>query len=196
MQKRYISAEQLLQDSFALAIQVAASGFVPELLVGIWRGGAPVAIVLQEVFEFAGLSCNHLAIRTSSYTDIGTHAEVKVMGMDGLATQLTGIHSLLLVDDIFDSGRTIAKVLEEIRKLSASSLLIRTATPYYKPASNQTDLEPDFFVHATTDWLVFPHELQGLTQTELLDHKPIPQALKQQLLALKDLPISKMEHRN
>jgi uncharacterized protein len=190
MQKRYISAEQLLQDSFALAIQVAASGFVPELLVGIWRGGAPVAIVLQEVFEFAGLSCNHLAIRTSSYTDIGKHTEVKVLGMEGLAAQLSGIHSVLLVDDIFDSGRTIAKVLEEIPKFSASPLLIRTATPYYKPASNQTDFAPDFFVHATTDWLVFPHELQGLTNTELLDHKPIPQGLKQQLLALKDLPIS------
>lgn len=196
MQKRYISAEQLLQDSFALAIQVATSGFVPELLVGIWRGGAPVAIVLQEVFEFAGLSCNHLAIRTSSYTGIGEHTEVRVQGIEALATQLSGIHSVLLVDDIFDSGRTMAKVLDEIRKLSSGSLLIRTATPYYKPASNQTDFAPDFFVHATTDWLVFPHELQGLAPMELLDHKPIPQALKQQLLALKDLPISKKQQRN
>jgi hypoxanthine phosphoribosyltransferase len=192
MQKRYISAEQLLQDSFALAIQVATAGFVPELIVGIWRGGAPVAIVMQEVLEFAGMSCNHLAIRTSSYTGIGKATEVKVQGMEVLAAQLPGIHSVLLVDDIFDSGLTMAKVLEEIRSICASPLLIRTATPYYKPASNRTNLEPDFYVHATADWIVFPHELQGLTHAELLD-KPIPQAIKQQLLALTELPIAKKQ---
>lgn len=191
MQKRYISADQLLEDSFALAVQVAASGFVPELIIGIWRGGAPVAIVVQEVFEFAGMNCNHLAIRTSSYSGINKRTEVKVQGMEGLAVQLKGITSVLLVDDIFDSGHTIAKLLEEIPRISANPLVIRTATPYYKPANNQTNFEPDFFVHATADWLVFPHELQGLTPKELLDHKPISQALKQQVLALKDASNSK-----
>lgn len=193
MQKHYISAEQLLQDSFALALQVAASGFVPELIVGIWRGGAPVAIALQEVFEFAGMSCNHFAIRTSSYTGINKRAEVKVLGLESLAAQLAGIRSVLLVDDIFDSGLTIAKVLEEIPNICAGPLLVKTATPYYKPSNNQTNLAPDFFVHDTADWLVFPHELQGLTPTELLEHKPIPMALKQQLLALKDFAIAKKQ---
>ena len=187
MQKRYISAEQLLEDSFALAIQVAASGFVPELIVGIWRGGAPVAIVMQEVLEFVGIACNHLAIRTSSYTDIGKRTEVKVQGMEGLASQLTGIHSVLLVDDIFDSGLSMATVLDEIRGICAEPLVIKIATPYFKPANNQTGMQPDFFLQSTADWLVFPHELQGLTQAELLEHKPLPQALKQHLLDLQDL---------
>jgi hypoxanthine phosphoribosyltransferase len=195
MQKRYLTAEQLLQDSFALAIQVATSGFVPELIVGIWRGGAPVAIVMQEVLEFAGIACNHLAIRTSSYSDIGKRTEVKVQGMEGLASQLHGIHSVLLVDDIFDSGLSMAKVLDEIRIICAEPLVIKTATPYYKPENNQTSMQPDFFLHSTDDWLVFPHELQGLTQQELLAHKPIPSALKQQLLDLQDLKIKEEQAR-
>jgi hypoxanthine phosphoribosyltransferase len=195
MQKSYISAEQLLQDSFALAIQVATSGFVPELIVGIWRGGAPVAIVMQEVLEFAGMACNHLAIRTSSYTDIGKRTEVKVQGMEGLASHLANIHSVLLVDDIFDSGLSMAKVLEEIRGICAKPLVIKIATPYYKPANNQTRLQPDFFLQSTADWLVFPHELQGLSQEELMNHKPVPQALKQQLLDLLNLQTQKDQAR-
>ena len=191
MQKRYIGAEQLLQDSFALAIQVATSGFVPELIVGIWRGGAPIAIVMQEVLEFAGIACNHFAIRTSSYTGIGTRTEVKVQGMETLAGQLKDVHSVLLVDDIFDTGLSMAKVLEEIRNIRPEPLVIKTAVPYFKPASNQTTLQPDFFLQSTSDWLVFPHELQGLTQAELFEHKPIPQALKQQLLELQERRIPK-----
>jgi hypoxanthine phosphoribosyltransferase len=195
MQKRYLSAEQLLQDSFALAIQVATSGFVPELIVGIWRGGAPVAIVMQEVLEFAGIACNHLAIRTSSYADIGKRAEVKVQGMECLASQLSGIHSVLLVDDIFDSGLSMAKVLDEIWAICTGPLVMKTATPYYKPENNQTSIQPDFFLHCTDDWLVFPHELQGLTQAEILEQKPLPLALRKQLLELQDLKIPKKQVR-
>ena len=191
MQKRYISAEQLLQDSFALAIQVATSGFVPELIVGIWRGGAPVAIVMQEVLEFAGIACNHLAIRTSSYSDIGIRTEVKVQGIESLVPQLAVANSILLVDDIFDSGLSMAKGLEEIRDICPRPLVVKIAMPYYKPTNNRTNLQPDFFLESTADWLVFPHELQGLTQAELLEHKPVAPALKQQLLELQELHISK-----
>ncbi len=49
---------------------------------------------------------------------------------------------------------------------------IRIATPYFKPANNQTLLIPDFYLHQTSDWLVFPHELAGLKAREILEHKP------------------------
>ena len=49
---------------------------------------------------------------------------------------------------------------------------IRIATPYFKPNKNKTDLRPDYFVHETDEWLVFPHELKGLTKEEIREHKP------------------------
>ena len=49
---------------------------------------------------------------------------------------------------------------------------IRIATAYYKPDSNRTDLVPDYYVHRTDRWLVFPHELDGLTREEIFAHKP------------------------
>jgi hypothetical protein len=49
---------------------------------------------------------------------------------------------------------------------------VKVATAYYKPSRNQTALTPDFFVHETEDWLVFPHEICGLTEEEIRTHKP------------------------
>jgi hypothetical protein len=44
---------------------------------------------------------------------------------------------------------------------------------YYKPARNRTSVQPDYYVRTTEDWLVFPHELQGLTHEEILANKPV-----------------------
>ncbi len=44
---------------------------------------------------------------------------------------------------------------------------IRVATAYFKPNRNETGKEPDYFLHKNNDWLVFPHELEGLSLDEL-----------------------------
>ena len=49
---------------------------------------------------------------------------------------------------------------------------VRIATVYWKPARNRTALKPDFFVHETDAWLVFPHEINGLTVDEIRRNKP------------------------
>ena len=53
---------------------------------------------------------------------------------------------------------------------------IRIATVYAKPSRNRSSLQPDFFVRATDHWLVFPHEMQGLTREEILEHKPVDES--------------------
>jgi hypothetical protein len=50
---------------------------------------------------------------------------------------------------------------------------VRIATVYYKPARNKSALRPDYFIRETDQWLVFPHELQGLTREEILANKPV-----------------------
>ena len=48
MQKTFITAQSLLEDSFRLASQVFEDGFRPQFIIGIWRGGAPIGIAVQE----------------------------------------------------------------------------------------------------------------------------------------------------
>lgn len=174
MDKVYISAQQLLEDSTQMALQIFESGFKPSYIVGVWRGGAPVGISVQEVLDCLGVESDHIAIRTSSYTGIGERSRhIKVHGLTYLIKRLESEDSLLIVDDVHDSGLSIAQTVEDIKKACKKNTPeIRVATPYYKPANNQTGKTPDYFVHETNEWLVFPHELDGLTREEILQNKP------------------------
>jgi hypoxanthine phosphoribosyltransferase len=174
--KTFISAESLLRDSIDLGLQVVRSGFRPSFLVGIWRGGAPIGIAVQEVLEYNGIECDHIAIRTSSYTGIDQQARtVRVHAIDYLVSALNAEDGLLLIDDVFDSGRSLEAIIAELRRRCRRNVpeQIRIATAYYKPARNRSTLVPDFYIHATDQWLVFPHEMQGLTREEILRYKPV-----------------------
>ena len=174
--KIFISADSLLRDSMELGLQVVRSGLRPTFLVGIWRGGAPIGIAVQEILEYNGIVCDHVSIRTSSYTGIDQQSRtVRVHAVDYLVSSLNAEDQLLLIDDVFDSGRSLEAVIAELRRRCRRNLpeQIRVATVYYKPARNRSSLTPDFYVRATDQWLVFPHEIHGLTREEILANKPV-----------------------
>ncbi len=174
IEKIYISADTLLSDSFRLGMQILNSDFSPTHIVGIWRGGAPVGIAVQEILEFHGVSTDHIAIRTSSYSGIDKQERsVRVFALGYLIDTLNPDDNLLIVDDVFDSGRSIEAFLAELSDRCRHNMPkdVRIATVYSKPARNKTDLRPDYFIHETEDWLIFPHELDGLTKEEIFNHK-------------------------
>jgi hypoxanthine phosphoribosyltransferase len=176
MEKHFISADSLLRDSMELARMIVRSGLRPTFLVAMWRGGAPIGIAVQEVLEYHGIQCDHIPIRTSAYTAIGEESPtVRVHATDYLVSRLTFEDELLIVDDVFDSGRSLDAVLAELTRRCRRNLpnKIRIATVYYKPARNRSTLVPDYHVHDTDKWLVFPHEILGLSREEILAHKPV-----------------------
>ncbi len=159
-----------------LARRVVASGMRPTFLVAMWRGGAPIGITVQEVLEYHSIHADHIAIRTSYYSGIDVqHTTVRVHATDYLVSRLEAEDELLIVDDVFDSGRSLEAVIEELTRRCRRNLpeKIRIATVYYKPERRRTALVPDFYVHETSRWLVFPHEIQGLTREEILANKPV-----------------------
>jgi uncharacterized protein len=177
--KTFISAESLLRDSIELGLQIMRSGFRPSFLVGVWRGGAPIGITVQEVLEYHGVECDHIAIRTSSYTGVDQQAStVRVHAIDYLVSRLEAEDRLLLIDDVFDSGRSLEAVMDQLHRRCRRNLpeQIRIATVYFKPTRNKTRLVPDFYVRSTDQWLVFPHEVQGLTREEILKNKPVDES--------------------
>ncbi|MFC3031966.1 phosphoribosyltransferase [Pseudoalteromonas fenneropenaei] len=172
--KVYITAQQLLEDSFRLAAQVYADGFRPDFIIGIWRGGAPIGIAVQEFYDYKGIETDHIAVRTSSYYGIGKQAkEIKVHGLHYIIENANADNSLLIVDDVFDSGRSIYALREKLAELMRLNLPkdIRVACPYYKPKNTKVPMTPDYYVHESDEWLVFPHELSGLTPDEIANGK-------------------------
>jgi len=174
-EKIYISAQQLLRDSFELGIRIFKSGFRPSFIVGVWRGGTPVGIAVQEMLDHLGVKTDHIAIRTSSYYGIDKQKKkVRVHGLEYVTKQADWEDGLLIVDDVFDSGNSLKAIIRSLKNKMRRNLPgdIRIATPWYKPNKNVTDIVPDYFIHQTDQWLVFPHELDGLTRDEMLANKP------------------------
>ncbi len=176
MHKRFITANELLLDAYRLAQRIYQSGFVPDFVVGVWRGGTPVAIAVEEFLTYRGINTQHAAIKTASYTGINEQGVVKVSGLEALMTAEQRPERLLIVDDVFDSGRSIAAILSQLAQQSALSSKpypteVKIACPWYKPSRNVTDNTPDYYLHTTEDWLVFPHELVGLSEAEIIDGK-------------------------
>jgi hypoxanthine phosphoribosyltransferase len=176
IEKVFISADELLRDSMELAMRIVRSGFKPTFLVAIWRGGAPIGIAVQEALEYHGIHADHIAIRTSAYTGIDSQAKtVRVHAVDYLVSRLSFEDELLIIDDVFDSGRSLEAVMDELKRRCRRNLpgKIRIATVYYKTKRNSSSLVPDYYVRATNSWLIFPHEIQGLTREEILANKPV-----------------------
>ena len=174
-EKVYISAQQLLEDSLELGRQILASEFRPNFIVGVWRGGTPVGIMVQELLDFYGVETDHISIRTSSFSAMNKReGKVRVHGLSYLVSAMNAEDSLLIVDDVFDTGLSVNAVLKKLRDKSRKNLPrdVRVATAYFKPARNKTHFEPDFYAHKTDDWLVFPHEMEGLSRSEIKANKP------------------------
>lgn len=175
IEKVFIDADSLLQDSCRLAAQVIQSGFKPDFIVGVWRGGTPVGVAVQEMCDYYGMPSDHIAIRTSSYYGIDkANREVRVHGLSYIIRHANAGDNLLIVDDVYDSGRSIKAIIDELEKKCRRNLPgdIRVATAYYKPERNNTDRVPEYYVHETDAWLVFPHEMSGLKRQEVLDARP------------------------
>ena len=175
MAKTYLTAQDLLNDSFRLAANIMDSGFRPTFMIAVWRGGVPMGIAVQEYLEFHGVSTDHISIRTASYSGIDQQArEVRVFGLNYLIKNIRHDDRLLIVDDVFDTGRSVEAIIAELRRKARLNTPedIRIAVPYYKPDRNQVDFEPDYYLHETTAWLKYPHSLEGLTSEEIKENRP------------------------
>ena len=179
MTRVFVAADDLLRDSFQLAANIAEDGFEPDFLVGLWRGGSAVGIAVQEGLEYLGIATDHIAIRTSyrgapSYDEMVSRADaIRVHGLQYLLETLCSHHSMLIVDDVYSTGSSVKAVIDQLAQKIRRNLPhdIRVASVWYRP-SEKTVREPEYFVHKTSDWLVLPYELSGLSLDELREHRP------------------------
>jgi uncharacterized protein len=178
--KQYIEEESLLADSYRLAVKVYESGFRPDFIVGIWRGGSTVGIYVQECLQYLGVKTDHIAIRTSYRGMDDYHArldsgdEIRVHGLQYLLENMNHDDSLLIVDDVYSTGRNVEAVINRLQAKTKRNMPadVRLAMPFYKPRRNQSGLVPDYYLHETDDWLVLPYELTGLSEAEIQANKP------------------------
>jgi uncharacterized protein len=146
-----VDREVLSWDEFGLASRelatdVVASGFEPDFVIAIARGGLLLAGSIA--YALGTKSCG--ALNVEFYTGVDLRLPEPVILPPMLDEAAIHQKKVLLVDDVSDSGRTLALVVE---LLTASGAEIRTACLYTKP---RTVLEPTYFWRRTARWITFP----------------------------------------
>ncbi|MFH1393996.1 MAG: phosphoribosyltransferase [Candidatus Micrarchaeota archaeon] len=144
MEFLYLSWDKAAQMCERLSEKI---DFVPDMLVGISRGGlVPVRILSDK------LGVNDVGVMgIGFYKSVGQTSKFPQITQE-LSKDVEG-KKVLVVDDIADTGRSLVVAKEYLRRKKAAK--IKIATLHYKPASQ---LKPDYFMDTTTRWVVYPWE--------------------------------------
>lgn len=159
-----LDADHYLADSFGLARKIWDDGLRPDFLVALWRGGAPPGIAIHEYFRWRGHDFYHTAIRTQSMEGLEKAGGYDIRGLEHVIDNVDADHSLLIVDNLFETGRTVFEVVEHLRRGSRRNMpKVRVATVYFTPARRQFLVGPDYWLHEVEERPVFPHELGAMS---------------------------------
>tara|TARA_A100000164_G_C21782749_1_gene711819 strand:+ start:121 stop:648 length:528 start_codon:yes stop_codon:yes gene_type:complete len=169
-EKLFISWDEYNSTVEKLAIQIADSGYKPDLLIGIMRGGAPIIDVLSRVFK---LKCAYLAVESYSGKGIEDQQGQLTFSREMSSTVKNYGGNLLLCDDLSDTGTTLNRSIDWLKKyppLKDKIKDIRTAILWKK---KQSIFEADYCAIKLSDnpWIVQPFEKYEEVRIEQLKEK-------------------------
>ncbi len=178
--KEFLTADLIRNNTLKMAHKIVNDGFMPDIIYVSLRGGAYVANVLSEYFKLYRNDRPVLfaAVVARSYTDIRENSKVMIDGWTYSPDHLRAGDKILLVDDIFDTGKTINHLAEVIIDKGVPRKDIKVAVHDYKFFTNQKEqlpIQPDYWCRKfelesreNDNWLHYlNHELVGLTPSEL-----------------------------
>lgn len=141
------SWDQIYDLMIDLGKKVKKSGFKPDVIVGVSRGGWPPARIMSDLLN----NPNVANIRAEFYQDIGVRS--KRPRITQPVTAKVQDRKVLVVDDVADTGLSLQAVRDHLVKKGPKE--VRLCTIFYKPHSVCI---PDYYAKETTSWIIFPWE--------------------------------------
>jgi uncharacterized protein len=184
VRKEFLPYNQVRNNALKLAYRIHKDGFIPDIIYVSLRGGAYLGNVISEYFKIV---CGedkpvfYAAVVAHSYTDVSAHDQVRIDGWTYSPEYLRHGDRVLLVDDIYDSGRTINYLVEILLEKGIPRTDIKVAVHDYKAVKYrgaELPIRPDYYcrkieVDKPEDdvWIHYmSHELVGLSDEELRTH--------------------------
>ena len=130
-----------------LADQIAESGFRPDIIVAVSRGGFDPARILSDELNIRSLA----SLQVIYYAGVNERND-KPQVKYPLNADISGLN-VLVVDDVADSGNSLKVVKEYIDSLGPRE--VKMATLHHKPWST---FEPDFYAESVDKWIIYPWE--------------------------------------
>lgn len=141
------SWEQIYDLLLNLAKKVLKANFMPDLIVGVSRGGWPPARIMSDLLEKPELA----SVKAEFYLGVDETKSEPIITQP-VSASVEG-KRVLVVDDVADTGESLRLVKSHLKEQGAKE--VKLATIYYKPWSILT---PDWYLKETRAWVVFPWE--------------------------------------
>jgi len=184
MNKIFLSYQTVRNNAIKLAWRIYRSGFNPDVIYVSLRGGAYLGNLISEYFKLVRKKERpvfYAAVVARSYADVRVQQHIKVEGWTYNPEHLRQGDRVLIVDDIFDTGRTVNHLVDVILSKGIPRQDIRIAVHDYKIRrylGEELPVHPDYWcvkhdiARAEDDfWIHYSsHELVGLTREEREKH--------------------------
>lgn len=184
MRKEFIPYDTIRNNAIKLAYRIYQDGFIPDVIYVSLRGGAYMGNVMSEYFKFVRGDRRpvfYAAVVARSYTGFNQEDSIKIDGWTYNPDFLRHGDRVLLVDDVFDSGRTINHLARVIMDRGLPRSDVKIAVHDYKIREyipQRLPVTPDYWcrkIIVTTPqdetWIHYmSHELEGLTREEVKEH--------------------------
>jgi len=181
MIKEFLQFDTVRDNALKLAYRIFSDGFVPDVIYVSLRGGAYLGNIISEYYKIVHKGTRpvyYAAVVARSYTDVAKSDKVKVDGWTYSPDYLRVGDKILLIDDIFDSGRTINHLAQIILDKGIPRRDLKIAVHDYKyfyDKKEQYAVQPDYWcrkhetsIHDESIWIHYmSHELMGLKEAEL-----------------------------
>jgi len=181
MKKEFLQFDVVRDNAIKLAHRIYSEGFIPDVIYVSLRGGAYIGNIISEYFKIVHKGARpvyYAAVVARSYTDVAEAENVRVDGWTYSPDYLRVGDKVLLVDDIFDSGRTINHLAHIILDKGIPRNDLKVAVhdyKYFTDKQEQLPIQPDYWcrkhdisIHDDSYWIHYmSHELLGLNKKEL-----------------------------
>ena len=178
--KEFLPYETVRNDALKLAAKIYHDGFIPDIIYTSLRGGAYMANVISEYFKLALKNRKpvlYAAVVARSYTDVHSHDAIRIDGWTYSPDYLRQGDKILLVDDIYDSGRTLNFLVQVLLEKGVPREDIKVVVHDYKnfTCKETLPIKPDYWCRKfditkpeEDRWIHYcSHELVGLSKEEL-----------------------------
>ena len=181
MNKEFMQFDTVRDNAIKLAHRIYTDGFIPNVIYVSLRGGAYLGNIISEYFKIVHKDAHpvyYAAVVARSYSDIAMSDQVKIDGWTYSPEHLRVGDKVLLIDDIFDSGKTINPLAQVILEKGIPRNDLKIAVHDYKyfyDKAEQLPIQPDYWcrkhevsVNDDVYWIHYmSHELVGLKEKEL-----------------------------
>ena len=192
--KEFLPYDVVRNDGIKLAHRIYfEDGFVPDIIYASLRGGAYMSNIISEYYKVA--LKNHkpvlyAAVVARSYSDVKQQSAVRVDGWTYSPEYLRPGDKIMLVDDIYDSGRTLNYLVGILLEKGVPRENIKVVVHDYKIYKYRETLPvvPDYWCRkfeienpAENPWINYnSHELVGLSadEREKNFYEPYPELRK------------------